>query len=324
MPRAHPPISVVIPTFNARQLLAKHLPDVVLVLRSGDEIVVADDASTDDTANWVTSYAPVLAAKGIALRLARHTTNQRFAAAVNTGVTAAKHPFIFLLNNDVSPLTEDILALLWEWFDDPAMFAVGCAEVTEDKPGAKVSGRGTGNFERGLLAHWYDPDQTLHQTLWTAGGSMFFDRAKFLEIGGLDTLYYPAYEEDRDLSYRAIKHGWKIAFEPDALVLHQHETTNLNIFGRRRVQVISWKNQFLLVWKNITDPLLLLQHLVWLPYHLSITAWRTRGALLQGFLMALRQLPQAMDSRRSAAALWTRSDREVLGEYGSHRPSMAR
>ncbi len=320
MPRAQVPISVVIPTYNAQALLAKHLPDVAKVLEPGDEIVIVDDASTDDTANLVRTMIPAYAEKQIVMRLVEHKNNQRFAAAVNSGVAAAGHSYIFLLNNDVSPLTEDVRSLLLGWFDDPEMFAVGCAEVTEDKPGAQVAGRGTGNFERGLLTHWYDPDQSSTKTLWTAGGSMFFDRAKFREIGGMDTLFYPAYEEDRDLSYRALKHGWKIAFEPKAVVLHQHETTNLSVFGRRKVEIVSWKNQFLIVWKNITDWSLLAQHLVWLPYHLTLTAWRTKGASLLGFLRAVQQMDEVMSARKNTRRLWKKTDRKILSEYGSNRP----
>lgn len=322
MPRARVPISVVIPTYNARHLLEKHLPEVVEVLAKGDEIVIADDASTDDTVNWVNTARPLFEKQGVAVTLTRNSKNQRFAATVNAGVAKASHNFVLLLNNDVSPLSEDIVPLLLEWFQDPETFAVGCAEVTTDKPGAQVSGRGTGNFERGLITHWYDHDQSISKTLWTAGGSMMVDRQKFVEIGGMDTLFSPAYEEDRDLSYRALKHGWKIAFEPHAVVHHQHETTNVSVFGRKKVEIMSWKNQFLLVWKNVTSTPLLLQHFFWLPYHLTVTAWRTRGTALLGFFRALRQLDAVFAQRRNVAHLWKKSDIQVLKEYGSQRPNM--
>lgn len=311
-PGPNPNISVVIPTYNARHLLQKHLPDVVRILQDGDEIIIVDDASTDDTAQWVKSFHPE---KSIKIKLEKHTKNKRFAAAVNTGVETAKHPYVFLLNNDVSPLSKDIREQILEPFlTDPELFAVGCAEVTEDSPDAIISGRGTGGFRRGLLVHWYDPNQNSTRTLWTAGGSMALDRAKFLEIGGMDTLFYPAYEEDRDLSYRALKHGWKIKFLPSARVLHQHETTNTTVFGRRNMAVMSWKNQFLMVWKNITDRWLLAQHLLWLPYHLTITNWRSRGAVMAGFWKALLQFSELRRKREQAQKLWVRSDRAILAE----------
>lgn len=306
------PISVVIPTYNGRTLLAKHLPDVAKVLDAGDEILIVDDASTDDTVEWVQTQVPLYETKGLHLHLLAHAQNKRFAAAVNTGVEAATHKYVFLLNNDVSPLTPDIKKQLLSWFSDPDFFAVGCAEVHTNTPQAQVFGRGTGGWKRGLLVHWYDPDQTSHTTLWTAGGSMFFSTEKFRELGGMDTLFYPAYEEDRDLSYRALKHGWKLAFEPKARVLHQHETTNASVFGQRRMQVDSWKNQYLLVWKNITDVRLLLEHFLWLPYHVLLSGYRSNWTATQGFFKAVGQLGQALRQRHRVQPLWKHSDQQVL------------
>lgn len=307
-----PPVSVVIPTYNGRQLLEKHLPDVIKVLTKKDEIIIADDASTDDTIVWLESIKETLQNAGISLRWVVNSKNMRFSATVNAGVEKAKHEYVFLLNNDVSPLTPDSISLLLSWFEDETMFAVGCAEITEKVPDARVSGRGTGNFRRGLAVHWYDPNQALSNTLWTTGGSMLFDRKKFLFLGGMDTLYYPAYEEDRDLSYRALKHGWKVYFDPRVRVLHQHESTNASVFGKKKMIDDSWKNQYLFVWKNITDPSFLLQHLFWLPYHLTFSARRSNGAAWRGFWRAVQQLPFALHRRQTVKKLWKLSDKEVF------------
>lgn len=309
-----PSISVVIPTYNGRALLEKHLPDVFSVLQRGDEVIVVDDASTDATVAWCKEMA--LSAErdfGIVLIVTSHAQNKRFAAAVNTGVSMARHPYVFLLNNDVSPITANIKALLLSHFEsDATLFAVGCAEITSLEKNAALTGRGTGDFRRGLLVHWFDTNQNSPNTLWTSGGSMLFDRQKFEALGGMDTLFYPAYEEDRDLSYRAVKHGWSLRFEPKAVVLHQHESTNSSVFGRRRMEEMSWKNQYLLVWKNITDTSLLHQHLLWLPYHLTISSFRTKGVAFNGFLRAIGQLTEALRQRETVKKLWQRSDKEVL------------
>lgn len=50
---------------------------------------------------------------------------------------------------------------------------------------------------------------------------MAVDRNKFLEIGGFDRLYYPAYVEDVDLCFRAWCNGWRCIFEPASKVLHR-------------------------------------------------------------------------------------------------------
>lgn len=305
-------VSVVIPTFNGLSLLKKHIPDVVSLLQKGDEIIIVDDAGTDTTPEWSIQQDTHYNKQGISIRCVRHETNKRFAAAVNTGVAHAQHNFVFLLNNDVSPLNEKTIPLLLRWFEDTSMFAVGCAEITEQGVDARVSGRGTGGWKRGLAVHWYDANQSLSNTLWTSGGSMFFDKKKFLTLGGFDTLFAPAYEEDRDLSFRALKHGWKVAFDPAIVVHHQHESTNKDVFGQRVMADVSWKNQYLFVWKNITDPELLLSHILWLPYHLTISNHRSQGSSLRGFMRAVRQLPQALFHRIAVSKLWKRKDQSVF------------
>lgn len=318
-----PSVSVVIPTYAGKKLLQKHLPDVLKQLQAEDEIVVVDDASpaTDDSMVWLQKQVSDYAKSGITLTIRQHQKNQRFAATVNTGISAAQHNLIWLLNNDVSPLTKNSVSRAWQWFqNDPKLFAVGCAEVQTDKADAQKYGRGTGNFQRGLLVHWYDPDQTLTKTLWTAGGSMFVDRKKFLAIGGMDPLFAPAYEEDRDLSYRALKRGWTILHDAEIIVHHQHETTNSSVFGQRGIAVASWKNQFLLVWKNVSDPLFLLQHFLWLPYHITISNAREQGAVWQGFWQALSRLPLVWKFRSAESQHWRISDKELLKTFGSQPP----
>lgn len=308
-------ISVVIPTFNGQKLLAQHLPAVAAMLDPGDEIIIVDDASTDNTAEWLQTEIPKYQHQQLQLHLVAHANNRRFAAAVNTGVEAAQHSHVFLLNNDVSPLSPNIKKTLLAWFSDPEFFAVGCAEVNDDSREAQVHGRGTGGWVRGLFMHWYDPNQNANQTLWTAGGSMLFSAAMYRELGGMDELFYPAYEEDRDLSYRALKHGWKIAFEPQARVLHQHETTNSSVFGQRKMQIVSWKNQYLFVWKNCTDLAMLRQHLLWLPYHLVVSGVRSNWTATFGFFQALKQLSPALRQRSVVKKLWKLSDQQVLSQF---------
>jgi len=64
-----------------------------------------------------------------------------------------------------------------------------------------ISGRTEGEIGRGLLVHWQPKDQSSQNTLWTFGGSMAVDRKKYLQLGGFDVLFAPAYWEDIDLSF---------------------------------------------------------------------------------------------------------------------------
>ena len=122
---------------------------------------------------------------------------------------------------------------------------------------------------------------------WGSGGSMAIDRGKYLRIGGMDPLYKPAYWEDIDLSWIAReKFGWKVLFEPRSQVFHNHETTNLSVFGQKKIKLMSARNQFLFIYKNIRGKKLV-EHFLWLPYHLVFTSIRTQGVFLIAFVKAI-------------------------------------
>ncbi|PJE70024.1 hypothetical protein COU97_02055 [Candidatus Shapirobacteria bacterium CG10_big_fil_rev_8_21_14_0_10_48_15] len=295
-------LSIVIPNYNGRELLAKNLP-AVLAACSGSEIIAVDDASTDGSVTFLQKNFPTV-------RIVRHQKNQRFAASCNDGVKVARGKIVVLLNNDVVP-EKDFLKPLLAVFT-PDVFAVGCREKRQENGRWVNSGRGLMKFKRGLVVHWRAADQNQKTTGWVVGAAGAFDRQKWQQLGGMDTLFRPAYEEDRDLCYRAAKHGWQILFAPKSVVNHQHESTNLKAFGRSKMAIMSYKNQFLFVWKNITDAGYLLKHFFWLPYHLLVTNWRSRGLLGVGFLFALGELPEALKSRKQVQKLFVKQDGQLI------------
>jgi len=285
-------VSIVISNYNGRKLLEKNLPVVIKACQSWGgrnwEVIVVDDASTDDSVDFLQKNYPQI-------RIVKHRENQRFASACNSGVKAAKGDIVVLLNSDVAPEI-DFLEPLIKNFEDSQVFAVGCKEREVIKGRVIYSGRSEAKFERGFLVHWRAADQNRKDTFWATGGSMAVDRKKWLEIGGMDTLFKPAYWEDIDLSWRARKKGWKIIFEPNSIVDHHHETTNIATFGKRKMKVFAYKNQFLFVWKN-GDWKMLISHLFWLPYHFAKVLISGDWIFYQGFLIALRQLPEVIKRR---------------------------
>lgn len=296
--------SIIIPSYNGKKLLEKNLPAVVEAVKFKGEIIVVDDGSTDGTAQWLGKIYPEV-------KVIRHLTPQRFGKSCNDGVAAAGGKIVVLLNNDVEPKS-DFLIPLMSHFHDEKVFAVGCKEVNFENGKKIFGGRGEMDFRRGLVVHWRPKDQNSQGTMWVSGGSAAFRRDLWLKLGGFDKLFYPAYEEDRDLSWQALKAGYHLRFEPKSQVLHRHETTNISVFGKRIIEIASWKNQLLFVWKNITEPKLLTQHLLWLPYHLTVTSLRTRGAFLAAFIWALWQFPQAIVSRIRSSHNWRLRDEEIF------------
>ncbi len=290
------PISVVVPTYNGKHLLKKHLPSVLATMRSGDELLIVDDASTDDTAHWLkkafqlkevnfdpeiddlpAKYFPPVndmqlrvlfgkfaeAAKKIRVTVIRNKDNLRFAASVNLGFVLSSNRLVFLLNNDVSP-EPNVVEKLLPHFKDEEVFGVACLEYENNRDG-EISGKNKLWFEKGLFWHSKADNFISGETAWVSGGSGMFDREKWLDLEGFDQRFYPAYWEDTDISFRAKKWGWKVLFEEEAVVYHQHESTNESVFGQKKIEEISWKHANAFAWKN-GNLFQKLQHLLWKPY----------------------------------------------------------
>ncbi len=299
-------ITCVIPTYNGRQLLEKNLPTVIAALRENDELIIVDDCSTDDTVTWFTNAFKIKndeclpdqhtgdlptdmlcyanRYEGKWLKLIVNSKNERFGVSCNRGVKEAKHDIIILLNNDVSPEQKFIEPLL-PHFEKSAVFAVGCKELASAE-GNKEYGRNEGKFERGFFVHRRCDDQNKSETAWIVGGSGAFRKSYWMALGGFDPAYKPAYGEDIDLSFRAKARGWQVIFEPRSVVHHNHESTNASVFGNQEIEIVSFKNAILFMWK--TAPLKeRVLHFLWLPYHLVFTTARSHGNFWRGFARAV-------------------------------------
>lgn len=305
-------LSIIIPSYNGKNILAGNLPFVVRALadwqerqKEKGEIIVVDDASTDDTDIWLKNYY-------LGVKVIKNSKNLRFGESCNRGMKEARGEIAVLLNNDARP-EKDFLEPLIGDFKDQQVFAVGCREKNIENGEVLYGGRGVSAFERGLVVHWRPEDQKDSKgIMWVSGGSSAFRRGIWLKLGGFDKLFYPAYEEDRDICWQALKAGYKLIFESKSIVNHIHETTNRFIFGEKKIQFYSMKNQLLFVWKNISDIGLLSRHILWLPYHLTVMAIKTKGIFWLAFLAALIQLPEAVASREKARRNWIITDKKVL------------
>jgi GT2 family glycosyltransferase len=287
------PVSVVIPNYNGKRLMEKHLPAIFDVVRDGDEVVIVDDASTDESVEWLRetfSLLPIESGAGdaqkskvyevclhlttpnqkskkqIDIKLLMNQTNQRFGETANRGVKSARHELIFLLNSDVAPHAGVIEAAL-PYFQRNDVFGVGCHELEKSTEDQIIDGgKNKLWFERGLFVHSRADNFESGPTAWVSGGSGFFNRSKWLQLGGFDKLFYPAYWEDIDLSRRAQKMGWKTYFEATCLVDHNHETTNQTAFGYKKIAEMSWRNGQKFTWRH-ANLIQKLMFLVWWPYH---------------------------------------------------------
>ncbi len=242
-------VSVVITNYNGVQMLRENLPSVSAAVQNISnnirEVIIVDDASNDDSVNYIKeNYSN--------FKLIVHAKNKRFAEAVNSGFRAAKGELVCLLNNDVKP-SKNFLSKSYQLFEDEKLFGVSLAE--EGYSWAK------GYFDKGYIGH--RPGRKvnpIHSTFWISGGSGVFRKSMWNSLKGLDSkLYKPFYWEDLDISYRAMKRGWKLLWDPNSKVEHIHESTN-KLFSTKYRTRIQERNQLLFIWKNIASSRLIKQH----------------------------------------------------------------
>jgi GT2 family glycosyltransferase len=112
--------SVVIPTWNGRDLLERNLPSVVEALRGNpaNEIIVVDNASADGTAEYVRRRFP-------SVKVLSLTENRGFGGGSNEGFRAARNDIVVLLNNDMR-VDPGFLEPLLAGFTDEKVFSVSC------------------------------------------------------------------------------------------------------------------------------------------------------------------------------------------------------
>lgn len=243
-------VSIVIPNFNGRDLLRKNLPSVIKAYKNNKnkiiEVVVVDDASTDDSVKFLKeNFKEVV--------IIQHKINRRFPASVNTGARSAKGDLICLLNTDVEP-AKDFLEKALPHFKDRSVFAVSLHE--------EGYGWAKGIFENGFVIHSPGKENSkTRETFWVNGGSGVFRRSMWMKLKGMDEkLFSPFYWEDLDLGYSGLKRGWKLLWESQSNVIHIHESTNKRFKKTYRAR-IQERNQLLFIWKNITSPVLFKKHL---------------------------------------------------------------
>lgn len=310
-------ISVVTPNFNGENLIRKNLPKVLHALSQlketrvrVNELILVDDASTDGSVAEISEQIKNNSTN-IKIIMLENSKNLGFSSTVNRGVSKTTGDVVVLLNTDVHP-EDGFLDAALPHFSDENMFAVGFLDKSIEGKQVIKRGRGIGFWHKGFILHGRgDVDKT--DTFWVSCGSAVFRRQIWNRLGGLDELYNPFYWEDIDLSYRAQKSGYKILFEPKSIVVHEHEKGSIQShFSKKQVTTIAYRNQFYMVWKNITDVSFLWSHIFWLPTHMLRALLSSDGLFFSALLQAGTHIPPIILRRIKQKRLYKKSDRELL------------
>ena len=218
-----PTLSVLIVTWNSREVLSRTLPALVSELDHADELIVVDNGSEDGTAEAVASLAPQAHFHG-------NGRNVGFAAACNWAASLAANDLLVLLNPDAAPMPGWGGGIRRPWRDGRGWTA--WQSLVADHGGERINSAGNPVHFTGLV--WAGAHGCPIATAPPAGevpalsGACFaIPRANWQAAGGFPEHYF-LYHEDVDLSLRLRLGGGVLGIEPAAVVDHEYE------FGSRQ------------------------------------------------------------------------------------------
>lgn len=296
------PVSVVVPALDDRELLSAHLPLVVeelLARNAGDEIVVVDDTGTGVLAAWLAERFPPPAtfdAAWVEVRCVARQENGGYAAAARSGVEAAAHELVLLLNPDVRVERGFLGPLVAAMQDERTVAAVGRTLLCGDPS----------HVETLLVPQWREGRVLVreHGTLPTddaaledsarfpLGGAMLARRADFLRAKH-DPLYAPFYLEDLDQGFEWRAQGRRVAYCHGSVLHHDHRGSIGARAGEAVVRAAIGKNLLLFAWKHADEDQL--------REHFDALDARVLDAVVRGDRTALVEVALALEEAAAAA-----------------------
>src|SRR5690606_35839786 len=236
-------VSIIIPNYNGADLLKQYLPYTFAAADHADvdyEVIVVDDASTDDSIAFVEAHYPQVV-------LVKNATNRGFSLSCNEGMKVAQYDLLLFLNSDVK-LSPDYFEHQWTYFEQEDTFGVMGRIMSMDQQRMEDTARYPNfmGYRIKATSFFYSNDKEPSiPTTYLSGANALVDAKKMKAMGGLDPIFSPFDAEDLDLALRAWRAGWKCFYEHQSVCYHQVSTTTKNHCTKDWVKEIYYRNRFL-------------------------------------------------------------------------------
>jgi len=244
-------VAVVILNWNGKKFLEKFLPFVIRYSEHA-EIIVADNASTDDSVAFLKIHHPEI-------RIIQNPTNGGFAKGYNDALKQVNADYYILLNSDIEIThgwIEPVIAMMEKdktigacqpkilsYADREHFEYAGAAGGFIDKYGYP--------FCRGRIFQSLEKDNEQYndtiEVFWATGACMFVRASIYHEIGGLDEKFF-AHMEEIDFCWRMKQSGYKIMYCPESKVYHIGGGTLPKISYRKTY--LNFRNNLFMLFKN--------------------------------------------------------------------------
>lgn len=214
-----PAVTIIVVTYNQAELVYGCLASIAETLGASAvpvEVIVLDNGSGAPTLELL---AQVRGAKII-----YSETNLHFLRGVNRAAREARGRHILLLNSDAQLVPGTLEAALSTLESSPGIGAVGARIVLPD---GKLQEGGSMIFSNGWCLGYgrgraaTDGEFMFRRDVdYCSGAFLLTRRALWDELGGFDERYVPCYYEETDYCVRLWKAGYRVVYEPDAVIVH--------------------------------------------------------------------------------------------------------
>ncbi|MFL5762696.1 MAG: glycosyltransferase family 2 protein [Bacteroidia bacterium] len=245
-------VAVVILNWNGKSFLEKFLPAVIACNPEFSEVIVADNASTDDSVDFLKMRFP-------GIRIVRNEVNGGFAKGYNDALKKIDAEYYVLLNSDVE-VTPGWIEPIISMMDSDRSIAAAQPKIRaySNRSCLEYAGAAGGfidkygyPFCRGRILDTLEEDAGQYdqerEIFWATGACMFIRASCYHEAGGLDEDFF-AHMEEIDLCWRLKNMGYKVMFNPGSTVYHVGGGT-LNKTSSKKTY-LNFRNNLVLLCKN--------------------------------------------------------------------------
>ncbi len=251
-------LAIAILNYNGYSYLKQFLPKVV-EFSEGHEVIVIDNASTDDSLDLLKTEFP-------SVRVIILSENLGFSGGYNEGLKQVNSEYVVLLNSDIE-VSPNWINPVVNFMDAHPDIAACQPKILDFKKKTHFEYAGACGgfidmlgypFCRGRLFQTLEEDKgqydTQEEVFWASGACLFTRKDLYYKLGGLEPDFF-AHMEEIDLCWRFWNNGYKVAVCPEAIVYHVGGGTLEHAHPRKTY--LNFRNGLSILIKNEKTSLLL-------------------------------------------------------------------
>ena len=229
-----PSVSVIVPVFNAEHTITECINSILSLNypREKLELIFVDNSSTDNSRTLLEEYDGQINIL--------HERKRGPAAARNRGILQSSGEIIAFTDSDCK-VDKDWLGELLETLQDETIGIVG-GKILSKRPCNNIEEFGEKIHDHYKAINVFKPPYVITMN-WASR------RSVLMEVGVFDESCIRC--EDVDLSRRIMEAGYKLCYEPEAIIFHSNESTLGGLFKEGYLHGF-WAVKVLKKWRELT------------------------------------------------------------------------